>query len=314
MTEPEGPTLRTEPTDTELSEWAGGLLAEIDEVLSSDAWAILDLPTDRRLHLMYDAAALRHCAALLTEIEAAAHMGQELSVRILARTHIEAFLYALFIHFGGYEALMRVAQDTLDALESTQNDFVAFDEWLIREKKQLTKLGDKIRRNNAANSKWNTEHPDQMPRLIMEEPYVPQLSTTSVDLRGAIAEFGDVQARSLSVRELVDALTKWAPDKGFGRESFAPIYHIYRVISGGALHPTLNVFDAYFRPGGFVRTVAAPSGPSMISSTRVTTLYGTAFLAGWILGDAGSPTPMAKFLRSRLEPDPSGGRGWAPGV
>ena len=313
MTEPESPEPRTEPTDAELREWSDALLAEIDEVLSSDRWAILDWPTDGRLYRMYDAAALRHVSALLLEIEVVGQVGLELSVRVLARTHVEAFLYALYIHFGGHDAVMRVAQDTRAALESTQNDFDSYNTWLKKEKRRLTKRRDKIRKNNAANALWNTEYPDKPARPIMTEPYIPQLSTTPVDLTGAIAEFGTVAAKSLSVKEVVDALTEWAPIKGFGRESFAPMYHIYRVISGASLHPTLNVYDSYFQAGGFVRTATVPIGPSMILATRITALYSTAFLAGWVLGDAGSPTPVATFLRNRLEPDPSGGRGWAPG-
>ena len=100
----------------------GALLEEIDEALSSDAWAILNVPTPERVHLQYDAAALRHCAALLEEIEAAARRGRELSVRVLARTHIEAFLYALYIHFGGYDAVMRIQQDTRRSPETTHRD------------------------------------------------------------------------------------------------------------------------------------------------------------------------------------------------
>ncbi len=216
--------------------------------------AILNWPTDGRLHRLYDAAALRHVAALLEEIEVACKAQLELSVRVLARTHVEAFLYALYLHFGGYEAVPRVAQDTLEALKSTQNDFVTFNDWLKKEKKRLTKLRDKIRKDNAANSAWNTAHADQSPRPVIDEPHVPRLSTTSVDLTGAIAEFGNIQARPLSVREVVDALTKWAPDKGFARESFVPMYDIYRVMSGGASAPDSQCVRRLLHPGGWLRS------------------------------------------------------------
>jgi hypothetical protein len=305
---------RTDPTDKELTEWADALLAEIDGTLSADAWAIIDRASDHRIHRLYDAASLRHCAALLAEIEAVAKAGQELATRVLIRTHIEAFLFALYIHFGGIDAVTKIAQDTLSSLAATHNDFVAWDEWVEKEKVRTAEARDKIRRNNEANSKWNAEHPEEPPRPIFEEPYVPQLSTTGVDLSDAIADFGELEAEALPVRTVVDALTKWGPEKGFGRESFTPMYHIYRVLSGGSLHPTLNVLDAYFLPGGFVRTLPVQLGPSMLKDARVTALYSTAFLAGWVLGDAGSTTTVSSFLRNRLEPDPSGGRGWAPGL
>jgi hypothetical protein len=308
------PPLRTDPTDEELAEWTSALLAEIDDALSSDAWAIIDTGTDHCFHRLYDAAALRHCAALLAEIEAVARAGHELATRVLIRTHIEAFLFALYIHFGGIEAVKKIAQDTLSSVAATHNDFVAWDEWLEREKKRTTEARDKIRRNNEANSKWNAEHPDEPPRPIFDEPYVPQLSPTGVDLSDAIADFGELEAESLPVRTVVEALTRWGPEKGFGRESFTPMYHIYRVLSGGSLHLTLSVLDAYFLPGGFVRTLPVQLSPSMLKDGWVTALYGTAFLAGWVLGDTSSTTSVSNFLRNRLEPDPSGGRGWAPGI
>ena len=98
------------------------------------------------------------------------------------------------------------------------------------------------------------------------------------------------------MRTVVDALTKWGPEKGFGRESFTPMYHIYRVLSRWITSiPALNVLDAYFLPGGFVRTLPVQLGPSMLKDARVTALYSTAFLAGWVLGGAGSTTTRLQF-------------------
>jgi hypothetical protein len=308
-----GVSERTEPTDAEMTEWTSALLAEIDDALSSDVWAILDTGSDHATYRLYDAAALRHCAALLEEIDLAARAGYELATRVLIRTHIEAFLFALYIHFGEIEAVTRIAQDTRASLEATHNDFVAWNEWIEKERERRIEARDKIHQNNGANAKWNSEHPEERPRPIFDEPYVPQLSPTGVDLSGVIASFGELKAEPLAVRAVVDALTKWGPEKGFGRESFTPMYHIYRVLSGGSLHPTMHVLDAYFLPGGFIRTAPHQIGVSMLNDARITALYGTAFLAGWVLGDAGCSTAVSTFLRNRLEPDPSGGRGWSPG-
>lgn len=312
--EEQDPTPRAEPTDKELTEWTAVLLVEVDSTLSSDRWAILDTGSNHSIHRLYDAAALRHCAALLAEIDAAGRSGFELATRVLARTHVEALLFALYIHFGGFEAVKRIARDTLASLETTQNDLVAFDEWLKSERRTRTKARKKVRSNNESNLAWNAEHPGEPQRPIIDEPYVPQLSPTGVDLSDAIADFGDLEAEDLPVRRVVDALTKWGPQFGFARESFTPMYHIYRVLSGVSVHTSLNILDAYFLPGGFVRTGRLLSGPSMLMDARVTSLYGTAFLAGWVLGDAGSDASVSRFLRNRLEPDPSGGRGWAPGA
>jgi hypothetical protein len=65
--------------------------------------------------LLYDGAALRHCCNLLYETEVAADADLELSVRMLGRAHLEAWFVALYIHFAGYEALLKVAQDARHA-------------------------------------------------------------------------------------------------------------------------------------------------------------------------------------------------------
>ena len=314
MSEEDEAPPRTEPTDAELAEWTVALLGEIEAALSSDGSAIAPNGSQGSIETLYSAAGLRHCAALLLDIGIAVGAGRELTVRILGRTHIEAFLYALYIHFGGFDAVMRVAQDTLASLQATNNDLKAWDDWLTVERKQKSAARNKIRRNNTANEKWNAAHPDQPQRPIFTEPYVPQLSKSGVDLGGAVAEFGNLTAQVLPVREVVDALTKWGPEKGFARESFRPMYLLYRILSGSSVHPTLDVLDAYFRPGGFTRTLPVQLGVSTLKNTWVTSLYGTAFLAGWVLGDAAFDTTVSNWLRSRLEPDPTGGRGWSPGI
>jgi hypothetical protein len=212
------PQARADPTGEELAEWARALILEIDDALSSDAWAIIDTGTDQHKHRLYDAAALRHCTALLAEIEAVASAGHELASRILIRTHIEAFLFALYIHFGGIEAVTKVAQDTLFLSYSDQKDFV---EWK-KEKKRARKARDSIRRNNEANARWNSTHPEGPLRPLFEEPYVPRLSPAAVDLSEAIASFGALEAKPLPVRTVINALTAWGPENEFGRESFTP--------------------------------------------------------------------------------------------
>lgn len=297
-----------------LAEWTAALLDEIDEALSSDNWAILDSGSDGTRHRLYDAAALRHCAALLFELATSGAEGRELGTCVLYRTHVEAFLFALYIHFGGIEAVKRVSQATLASLRTTDNEIKAWDEWLKNERKRKAAACDKIRQNNAANFKWNAAHQDEPARPILGEPYVPQLSTTGVDLSDAIESFGDLEPRALPLRTVVDELTRLGPERGFGRESFTPMYNIYRVVSTGSLHPTVSVLEAYFLPRGFVWTLPVQVGPSMIMDAWGTALYSTAFLAGWVLGDAGSVTTVSSFLRQRLEPSPSGGRGWMPGL
>ncbi len=112
---------------------------------------------------------------------------------------------------------------------------------------------------------------------------------------------------------MVDKLTKLGEEKGFAREEFAPLYLIYRMLSSGAAHPTLNVYDSYFMPSGsFVHIAPRPVTESAMLPTLITALYSTAYLAGWVLGDAGWPAPVAQKVRTRFEPDPNGQASWAP--
>jgi hypothetical protein len=67
-------------------------------------------------------------------------------------------------------------------------------------------------------------------------------------------------------------------------------------------------------PGGFIRIAPTPINGSVIDSIRVTALYGTAYLAGYVLGSNGIAAPAADEIRDWLRPDPSGRAAWAPGV
>lgn len=285
--------------------------SEVDTALASDRWAILNSGSDNVKHRGYVGGALRHCCLLLAEIEEASRVGRELTVRIVGRTHIEAWLRALYLHFGGQPALVRIAQDTLHQLHAMHQHVALFDHELADQKRTNRKRLKKVRVTNAGISQWNAEHPEA-PKPLHDEPYVPQLAPSGVDLADQIAEFGDLQPRDLPVLEVVDALTKLGPKKGFGNESFTPIYHIYRLLSGGGMHPTLNVYESYLLRGHFTRIAPQPAGPSMIWPTRVMALYSTAFLVGWVLSDAGDPAPIAHELRRRLQPDPNGQASWAP--
>jgi hypothetical protein len=115
------------------------------------------------------------------------------------------------------------------------------------------------------------------------------------------------------VSEIVDTLTKWGPEKGFARESFRPIYLIYRTLSALGTHASMHILDAYFVPGGFIRVAPMPVNGSASDSVRATSLYGTAFLAGRVLGEHGIPTPAADDICDWLKPDPSGRAAWGPG-
>jgi hypothetical protein len=74
-------------------------------------------------------------------MDLAARSGQEFSVRLLQRAHIEAWLTGLYIHYGGFAAVTRVAQDTLHHLQAAGNEAAAIDQWLAGEVKWLEDRG-----------------------------------------------------------------------------------------------------------------------------------------------------------------------------
>jgi hypothetical protein len=299
------------PTSAELSDGISRLVDEVSAILSTPRWAILNSGTERTKWLLYDAAALRHCCRLLYEMNVAAQTGQEFAVRLLARAHLEAWLIGLYIHFGEFEAVERLAQDTRHNLEATNNDAASFDGWLVGEQKNTRKRVRRVNRANDNISRRNEENPGLAAMELHEAPYVPQMRTTGLDLGEQIAEFANYDAQPLAISELVDLLSKLAREKGFGKESFRPIYIIYRVLSAIGTHATLTLFESYFIRKGFVHTAPAPINGSVADVSRITALQGTAYLACAVLGDQGSPTPVAEELRDRLVPLPTGDSPWA---
>lgn len=302
------------PTSQQVTHGVADLLKEVDSAFASDRWAILDGASDHATWLLYDGAALRHCCRLLDEIEGAAASQLEFAVRNLGRAHMETWLVGLYIHFGGYEALTRVTQAALLGLESIDLEGKQFDERLVADKKAARRSGQKVARANGGIEQWNQSHPGEPPKPIHDEPYVPQLSLVGIDLARLIAEFGELEAQELRVSEIVDVLTKWGPEKGFGRESFRSIYLVYRMLSAIGTHATLHVLEPYLSRGRFVRVTPHPASDSAIDSVRITSLYGAAYLAGQVLGEQGFETPVADEIVSWLQPEPSGRAAWAPGV
>jgi hypothetical protein len=295
----------------ELADLAERLLGEVDHELSTDRWAILNIDTEHATWRRYDMAASRRCCRLVCEIEAASAGGLEFAVRTLGRAHMEARLTALYIHFGGHEALVRVAQNTEQQTTAFVNDAQEFDKWLKGEKKAAHRSARKVEKANEHIALRNSSNPELPQMPLLRAPHIPQLLETRVNLRDRM---DGTDPQPLPVKEVADLLTKLAVDMGFGQESFWPIYLIYRALSMIGTHPTTHVLRSYLIARGFVRSSASVQTGSAADLVRISSIHGTAFLAGRVLGDAGCPTPVADEVRWRLEPDPSGGSAWAPGI
>jgi hypothetical protein len=303
----------TGPTATELADGARRLLTEVDVALSGSAFAIINHQTRGTIRRYYDAAALRHCCLLLKDIETSSEAGQEMTVRILGRVFMEAWFVALYIHFGGWEAFERVAQNTVYQVRLVDGDIKNYDSQIRGAKKRAREKHKAVSMANAGIAYWNRVNPRHAPKSFLDAPYIPTLNPTDIDVSRRITQdLKGVDPRSLPVEEVAQCLSKLGPAKGFAQETFRPLYLWYRIFSAGSLHATLNVYDAYYQPGHFDRAAARPTDASLIPHVRITALYCTAFLVGSVLQDAGIAAPVATELRNRYEPDPDHAA-WTPG-
>ncbi len=173
-----------------------------------------------------------------------------MTVRVLGRAFLEAWLTALYIHFGGDEALERVAQDTLHQVTLSHKDLKDFDQRLQRDKGKATARAAKIRHDNAGIARRNAANPGQPATPLRDEPYIPQLTPTGIDISKRITEdFNGITPRPLPLTEIIDRLTQLGPEKGFAQETFRSIYIHYRLLSAGGVHANMNVYDSYYLPG-----------------------------------------------------------------
>lgn len=296
-----------------LSSATSWIEAEVDVILSSDHWAIINNGSDSTKHRLYDAAALRHTCDVLESIKRNAEAGDELAVRTLGRAHVEAWLTAVYLHFGGHDALQRVAADTLNETQVTDDAIKRYDAELATRKKKANKSLKAVQAANKGIKLWNAQHPD-LQKPLLPEAHVPKQPKAEIDLSTRIAVFTGIEAQNLPLSVIADKLTVLGPEKGFADESFGQVYLYYRLMSGASVHPTLHLYDSYFEHprGYFVHTSQRPTGHSVILATWSTALYATALLVGWVLRDTDHPTPVADFLRSQLETEPATTGGWAP--
>jgi hypothetical protein len=303
----------SERVDKELADGARRLLQEIDDALSGSKFAIINRQTRSTVFRYYDAAALRHCCLLFRDIETCSAAGQEMAVRILGRVFIEAWFTAMYIHFGEWEAFERVAQSTAHHVTVVDQALKDFDTKIRTTKRSAKKKDKAVSKTNRGIEYWNQNNPSQPPKQLHARPYIPTLNPTGIDVSRRIKQdLKNVSPEKLTVEEITRQLTRLGPVKGFAMETFEPLYIWYRIFSAGSLHATLNVYDAYYRPGNFDRAAAEPTDASLIPHVRITALYCIAILASSVLTDARIPAPVATELRGRYEPDPDFAS-WTPG-
>ena len=292
-----------------MSAVATALWDEIDSALRTDAWAVLDYGSDASIHRFYIAAALRHCAALMLELDHAISAGLTFLVRSAQRAHLEAFLYALYLHFGGVTALDRLIADARKEVRTTRRAVIQFNRGLAASKRRASKRFAETEATNVEIRQWNDEHPDNQPRPEKPLPHVPVLPPVPHDVRRNLRArerlFATNEPKRLSVQQVVDSLTKLTLTTGIGRESFEPLYLMYRILSSIGPHPGIIVYDSYAAKtsphSAFIRAIQTPRSDDLTSNFSGSSIWATAMLACHVLGSAGCKTPVADATVQAVE-------------
>jgi hypothetical protein len=273
------------------------LVEEIDTALGQDGWTFLPGPS--AFPQMYAGAALRHAALLLEEMDVARVGGQETTVRILMRTHVETWLIGMYIALGGHDALDTVAADYQDAMEKWDHQLTAYNEKTLRATEKAERSNEKIRAANEGKLRWNEEHPDSPPKAPEPEVPVPTRIPVEFDLKPALAGAQtDVPAKPLSLSTVACRVDKLLDKVGDNLTAEATYEVMYRSLSTFAGHITLSLLDRYFPrdAGHYVRIARQPSVPSTALSFTRNTLVLTAMLAKRTLAIADTPAPVATAI------------------
>ncbi|MFE3526809.1 hypothetical protein ACFXOD_35525 [Streptomyces sp. NPDC059161] len=302
-----GSTVRPLTSD-DVSELVPLLLAEVERAFDSPRWALVNSGTEEVKCLIYAGAALSHCCRLLAEMETAALAEQEMAVCLLWRAHLEAAVVCLYVHFGRYSALERLARAEVRYQEGLQQEGDTIDAGLTAGRAKARKSRKKAEEANVGIARWNAANPTEVPKALHELPPVPQLKPMTIDRRARIAEFGALTAQELTISEMVDTLTKWGPTRGFATETLRPLYLYYRHGSGTGAHTTMTVLEEYMSPSGSgssVKVTAPPSLGAAVEQLPGAALYLTAEVARYVLGAQGCDTPVADRIRATLSRNPA---------
>ena len=301
----------------QLLEFADKLLDLVDEEFSRDAWRILNYGTESSKLKIYKAATMRHCANLLRELAEAGFNGNEMSLRIVGRAHIEAFVYGMYLALGDWEALNAVAADSKFYDEALANDLDNWNEWVTERTHKAKRRLRAVRAANAAIVRFNECHPPDQHKSLHPEPHIPRQNVVDYQTTDLRQRLPGVVKAELPLRQLIDQLEGLARKKGLGSESFQPIYHVYRVLSGLGTHPTLDVLDSYIdqEPSAtFISARRTPVTGSAFLMTITNAIYSTALLAEWLSPSRTTEALEIRRMRSLLEPVDGDTRGWTPGL
>lgn len=287
-----------DPSDEEVRQYVSGLIGEVDEELRSDRWVILVASVSGLVRL-YAGALLWHCCELLRDIHDAIASEREMAMRILHRAFHEAWLMGLYVQYSGIEATMALESDMKASFQAQANEAALYDQVLATERQSAAQ----VRERNQQIEAWNRDHPNLVPRDLL--PEIPEPSRVAINLAApALERFADVEAKRLSLPDIISRLNTSAKSIGEGEEHFGIVYTMgYRTLSSIGPHPNLEVIQAYFDstlPNNFVRLERQLRTPSAADLTRHVTLQCAAHLSERVLGPVeGANLSVTRQILSR---------------
>jgi hypothetical protein len=281
------------------------LCAEIDTALSSDRWAFVR--NWGVLSRAYAGAALRHCAVLLEEMDAARGAGREATVRVLLRAHVETWVIGMYLALGGDESLDAAAADYLATMNRWDRSLTAYNEKTRKARERAERRNARIRSDNEGKARWNASHPDLPPRPLVAEVPVPLRQPVEFDLApallGAQTDVPPKELKLSNVAARVDRLLDAADDDLTVEAAYEVVY---RALSTFATHATLPLLDSYLpRDQGYYIRVAREAGNQPVGeSFSRNALVLTAMLARRVLSMNDTPAPVAAAIE-RLAREPA---------
>jgi hypothetical protein len=230
------------------------LVEEIDQVLGRNEWALVK--NWDNLPLAHAAAALRHCVALMTEMQRTRLFGQwrtgrisasaEIAVRILARSLVEAWLKGMYLVWAGEEALDALAGAYQVAVTKTDNAVKAYDHQVAAAAKTAARHNRRVRTQNAHITKRNEITPDLPPMPLLDSVPPPIRQKLALDLSEAVAGAQtDVTAEDLLLSNVARRVDQLADSRGDNVSAEAVYNSVYRLLSTYGEHISLATLDSY---------------------------------------------------------------------
>jgi hypothetical protein len=286
--------------------------------LTKDRWAITNLNTDHTILRAYEVGAIMHSSLLLSEILDAAEANRELSVSILSRTHIEACLVGIYIMLGGNNALDAVASDTRTHDLTTANELDNWNRRLESRIRRTRKRVARIQKKNLEIAAWNFSNPGRAPIPLIEVPHIPRANFVMAGMTDELRKhLRGVVPKRLPFQQVIDRSSEIAQANGLSTESFEPIYHVYRLISGAGSHASLGLLDSYLdrtERSGFVRGSRFPQQTLATNQNLINGVYTLSLFCEWLLGKYNIDPTDFSSIRKSLEPSNDDLRGWRPAV